>query len=100
MLAGAAECFIAAPGVVVVVVFAAVVEASVTDGLKAVANVVARPATAVVVMGVVGEPPGFCPSSGSSDAVVLSPFVVGGVADGLSVGNPVVFNPAGVFPPS
>ena len=74
MLTGAAECFVAAPGVVVDAVFAAIVEASVTDGIEAVANVVARPATAVVVVGV--------------------------VADGISVGNPVVFNPAGAFPPS
>jgi hypothetical protein len=99
VLPGAAECFVAAPGVVIVAVFAAVVEASATCGVKAVANVVARPATAVVVVGVVVEPPGFCPFAGSSDAVVLSPFVLGGVADG-SVGNPVVFNPAGIFPPS
>jgi hypothetical protein len=99
VLPGAAECFVAAPGVVVFAVFAAVVEASATCGVKAVANVVARPATAVVVVGVVVEPPRFCPFAGSSDAVVLSPFGVGGVADG-SVGNPVVFNPAGVFPPS
>ena len=59
MLTGAAECFVAAPGVVVDAVFAAIVEASVTVGIEAVANVVARPATAVVVVGVVVEPPGF-----------------------------------------
>ena len=100
MLTGAAECFVAAPGVVVDAVFAAIVEASVTDGLEAVANVVARPATAVVVVGVVVEPPGFCPMAGSCDAVVRSPFGVGVVADGLSVGNPVVFNPASTVPPS
>ena len=100
MLTGASECFVAAPGVVIDAVFAAVVEASVTDGIEAVANVVARPATAVVVVGVVIEPPEFCPLAGSPDAVVRSPFVVGVVADGLSVGNPVVFNPAGKLPPS
>ncbi len=53
MLAGTAECFVAVPGVVVVAVFAAVCEASVTDGLKT------EPATVVVVVGVVIEPPGF-----------------------------------------
>ena len=54
---GAAECFVAAPGVVIVAVFAAVVEASATCGVKAVSNVVAVPATIVVVLGVVVEPP-------------------------------------------
>ena len=100
MLAGAAECFVAAPGVVVDAVFAAICEASVTDGLEAVANVVARPATAVVVVGFVVETPKFCPLAGSSDAVVRPPFVVGVFADDSSVGNPVVFNPAGELPPS
>ena len=60
----------------------------------------ARPATAVVVVRVVVEPPGFCPMAVLSDAVVWSPVVVGGVANDISVGNPVVFNPAGAFPPS
>ena len=35
----------------------------------------------------------------SFDAVVLTPVGVVVVADGLSVDNPVVFNPAGVLPP-
>jgi hypothetical protein len=61
VLPGAAECFVAAPGVVIVALFAAVVEASATCGVKAVANVVAGPATIVVVVGVVVEPPGFIP---------------------------------------
>ena len=88
------------PDVVDDAVFTAVVEASATCGVKAIANVVARPATAVVVVGVVVKPPGFGPLAIPTDAVVWSPVVVGGVADGISVGNPVVFNPAGTLPPS
>jgi hypothetical protein len=84
--------------VVVVVVYAAICEASVTDGLKAVAKVVAGPVTAVAVVGVFVEPPGFCPLAFPPDAVARSPFFVGVVADGISVVNPVVFNPAGLLP--
>ena len=98
MLAGAAECFVAAPGVVIVVVHAAVCEASVTDGLKAVAEVVAGHVTAVAVVGFVVETTGFCPLACPPDAVARSPFFVGVVADDISNVNPVVFNPAGLLP--
>ena len=81
-------------------VFTAVVESSATDGVETVANVVARPATLVVVVGVVVESPGLAPLAIPPDAVAWSP-VVQYVADGRnSVVNPVVFNPAGLFPPS
>ena len=48
ILTGAAECFIAVPEVANDAVFTAVVEASATDGVGAVANVMAGPATIVV----------------------------------------------------
>ena len=69
-------------------------EASATDGLGAVANVMAGPATVVVVVGVVVEPPGLVPFAIPSDAIAWYPVVVGGVADGInSVVNPVVLLP-------
>jgi len=69
MLTGAAECFIAVPEVADDAVFTAVVEASATDGVGTVANVMARPATLVVVVGVVIKSPGLAPLAIPPDAV-------------------------------
>ena len=100
VLPGAAECFIAVPVVPNDAVFTAVVEASATGGVGTVANVVARPATLVVVMGVVVDSPGLAPLAIPPDVVAWSP-IVRDAADGInSVDNPVIFNPAGLFPPS
>ena len=77
-------------------VFTAVVEASVFDGAGTVANVVARPATLVVVVGVVAESPGLAPLAILSDAIFWSPVVLRDVADGVNF----VVDPAGEFPPS
>ena len=52
-------------------VFAAIVEASVFDGAGTVAKIVARPATLVVVVGVVAESPGLAPLAILSDVDVL-----------------------------
>ena len=94
ILTGAAECFIAVPEVADDGVFTAVVEASATDGLGAVANVMAGPATVVVVVGFVAKPPGLVPFAIPPDAISWSPVVVGGVAGGInSVVNPVVLLP-------
>ena len=68
ILTGAAECFIAVPEVVNDSVFTAVVEASATVGVGAFANVMAGPATIVVVVGVVVEPPGLVPFAIPPDA--------------------------------
>ena len=66
-----------------------------------VANVMARPATLVVVVGAIVESPGLAPLAIPPDAVAWSPAVVQDAADGInSVDNPVIFNPAGLFPPS
>ena len=77
-------------------VFTADVEASATDGLGAVANVVAGPASVVVVVGVIVVAPGLVPLAVPPDATVGSPIIVRDAADVRnSVGNPIVF-----FPPS
>ena len=52
-------------------VFAAIVEASVFDGAGTVAKNVARPATLVVVVGVVAESPGLAPLAILSDVDLL-----------------------------
>ena len=57
ILTGAAECFVAVPEVANNAVFTAVIKASATVGLGAVANVMAGPAKVVVVVGAVIEPP-------------------------------------------
>jgi hypothetical protein len=46
----------------------------VTDGLKAVANVVARPATLVVVVGVVAESPGLTPLANNRGMKIKRPI--------------------------
>ena len=75
-------------------VFTAGVEASATDSLGAVANVVAGPASVVVVVGVVVVAPGLVPLAVPPDALVWSPVVVRDVPNVInSVVNPVVFNP-------
>jgi hypothetical protein len=76
-------------------VFAAIVEASVFDGAGTVAKNVARPATLVVVVGVVAESPGLAPLAILSDVTVGSPVVLRDVADGVNF----VVDPAGEFPP-
>ena len=101
ILTCAAECFIAVPEIANDAVFIAVVEVSATDGVGAVANVVAGPATIVVVVGVIIEPPGLVPFAIPPDALAWSPVVVQDVANGInSVVNPVVFNPDVLLPPS
>jgi hypothetical protein len=96
ILTGDAECSIASPEVFNVAIYTAVVEASVFDGAGTVANVVARPATLVVVVGVVAESPGLAPLAILSNAIFWSPVVLRDVADGVNV----VVDPAGEFPPS
>ena len=71
ILTGDAECSIAVPEVLNKALFTAVVEASDFDGAVTVANVVARPATLVVVVGVVAESPGLTPLANLSDVDVL-----------------------------
>ncbi len=72
------------------------VEASVFDGAGTVAEFVARPATLVMVVGVVAESPGLAPLAILSDVS----FDVRDSADGkYSVDNPVVF-PADTYLPN
>ena len=96
ILIGDAECSIASPEVFNVAIYTAVVEASVFDGAGTVAKNVARPATLVVVVGVVAESPGLAPLAILSNAIFWSPVVLRDVADGVNV----VVDPAGEFPPS
>ena len=83
ILSGAAECFIAAPEVAKDKVFTAIVKASATDGMGAVADVMARPANVVAVVGVVVKPPSLVAIAIPPDAIARSPIIVGAVADGI-----------------
>jgi hypothetical protein len=75
-------------------VFTAGVEASATDGLGAVANVVTGPASVVLVVGVVVVAPGLVPLAVPPNAKAWSPVVVQDVANSINYFvDPVVFNP-------
>ena len=78
-----AECFLAVPEVFIDTVFTAVVEASATDGMRAVAKVMAGPAKTVVVVGAVIQSPSLFVFISPPDATARSPDVTGAVAEGI-----------------
>ena len=96
MLHGAADCFIATPGVVRV--FTAFGEASATVGNEAKAKVLAGPTCLVVVVGLASDTPGyssisFSPVTMNTSPVAVKAVAVGTVSNGGSIVKPVVFHP-------
>ena len=87
MLAGTAECFVAAPGVVVGAVATncleavANVKAEATDGVNAVANVVARPASLFDVNLLVGTAAYFIAAPRAGNCVVFTTIIVAGATN-------------------